>query len=102
MFDYITGLINDFATWLYDLLMWWPKTIFNLLLEGLSEALLYTLDTVCGDTCTNAVSGISGSLGGIPPMVLYFADFFQLGYGLSMVLGAYTVRFLVRRIPIIG
>ncbi|HEJ5845481.1 DUF2523 domain-containing protein [Pseudomonas aeruginosa] len=39
---------------------------------------------------------------GIPPSVVYFANAFQIGPGVTMVLGAYLLRFILRRIPIIG
>ncbi|MCT7418666.1 DUF2523 family protein [Pseudomonas aeruginosa] len=38
----------------------------------------------------------------IPPSVVYFANAFQIGPGVTMVLGAYLLRFILRRIPIIG
>lgn len=38
----------------------------------------------------------------IPDGVVYFAQSFQIGIGVSMVLGAYLLRFILRRIPFIG
>ena len=42
-----------------------------------------------------------GSLS-IPSSVLFFADVFEVNYGLGIVVSAYTIRFLIRRIPVIG
>lgn len=41
-------------------------------------------------------------LGGIPSGVSYFLGFFEFAFGLSVIGSAYLVRFLIRRIPIIG
>lgn len=38
----------------------------------------------------------------IPAEVVYFAQPFQITYGITVVLGAYLLRFITRRIPIIG
>jgi|SRR5690606_11367143 len=43
-----------------------------------------------------------GAMSSIPPGVMFFLSAFQVGPGLAMILGAYVLRFLVRRIPIIG
>lgn len=39
---------------------------------------------------------------GIPPSVVYFASAFRIGEGISMILLALLLRFIIRRIPIIG
>ncbi|MHB0765129.1 DUF2523 family protein [Stutzerimonas sp. NM35] len=38
----------------------------------------------------------------IPPEVVYFVSACQVGPGLNMILGAYVLRFIIRRIPIFG
>jgi hypothetical protein len=38
----------------------------------------------------------------IPAGVSFFADAAQLPEGIAIVFGAYTARFLLRRIPVIG
>jgi len=38
----------------------------------------------------------------LPDGVLYFLDLFMVSYGLAMVVGAYVLRFILRRIPLIG
>lgn len=46
--------------------------------------------------------GLTSAFGAVSPGVWYFLDFFQLGYGLPLVLSAYIARFLIRRLPLIG
>jgi hypothetical protein len=41
-------------------------------------------------------------LGGIPGSVWYFLDLFNFSAGLSAMFSAYTTRFLIRRLPVIG
>lgn len=38
----------------------------------------------------------------IPTGVMFFIEPFQIEYGLGIMLSAYTARFILRRIPIIG
>ena len=38
----------------------------------------------------------------IPPQLWYFLDIFQFSTGLSAVVSAYALRFIIRRIPVIG
>ena len=37
-----------------------------------------------------------------PPTVLFFIDMFQVKAGLSIIVAAYTFRFILRRTPIVG
>lgn len=46
--------------------------------------------------------GLSGATSAFTPEMWYFIDYFQLSTGISLVLSAYAVRFLIRRIPFIG
>ena len=46
--------------------------------------------------------GIASASAVFTPEVWFFVDYFQLQTGLSMLLGAYVARFLIRRIPFIG
>ena len=41
-------------------------------------------------------------LGGIPGSVWYFLDLFNVSAGFSAIFSAYTTRFLIRRLPVIG
>lgn len=41
-------------------------------------------------------------VGGIPPAVVWFLSPFELGTGLGIVMAAWVIRFLIRRLPIVG
>lgn len=47
-------------------------------------------------------SGLSAAFGAVSPGVWFFLDFFQLGYGVPLLISAWVSRFLIRRLPIIG
>ncbi|MBP0049846.1 hypothetical protein H9C73_14025 [Marinobacterium sp. AK62] len=44
----------------------------------------------------------SGAFSSIPPSVAFYLAPMELELGLSIILGAYVLRFVIRRIPIIG
>lgn len=41
-------------------------------------------------------------LNSVPESVVYFADSFALDLGITMILSAYLIRFVIRRLPIFG
>ena len=47
-------------------------------------------------------SAIDATLGQITPGVWYFLDLFGFTYGFPLVLSAWVLRFMIRRIPVIG
>lgn len=47
-------------------------------------------------------STINGLLSGITAGTWFFLDAFQLPLGISALVSAYTTRFIIRRMPVIG
>ena len=47
-------------------------------------------------------SGLTGAFGALGAGVWYFLDFFNLAFGLPLVISAFVARFLIRRLPVIG
>lgn len=47
-------------------------------------------------------SGLSGAFSGLGAGVWFFLDFFQLSYGVPLLISAHVTRFLIRRLPVIG
>ena len=47
-------------------------------------------------------SNLSGAMSGLTSATWYFLSVFNVQSGLSMVVSAYSTRFIIRRIPIIG
>ncbi len=80
---------------LEELLLYVPKKIWEWVLDQVAKA----IEAIpVPDFFTQAKSALSS----IPPEVGYFVEPLNLGTGLSIIIGAYLTRFLIRRIPIIG
>ena len=91
MFEWFQDAFN----WFVDFLMDFPKWIFNELCQGIVE--FFEALPV-----PSFFASASNAFNGIPPSVVFFADAFQIGPGITMVLLAFLLRFIIRRIPIIG
>lgn len=83
-YDYFWELITDFPEWLFEQVA--------LQIVAFFQALPVPSFMV---TAGNAFQGI-------PSSVLFFLGAFHVGPGVTMILGAYLLRFILRRIPIIG
>lgn len=85
----------SFKDWLRDLLLWVPQKIWELILDGLAAV----IEAIPVPTWLENIGDVFDA---IPDGVIYFAQALQLPAGLSMILAAYVLRFLIRRLPIVG
>lgn len=46
--------------------------------------------------------GLSSAFSGLGGGVWFFLDFFQLAYGVPLMIAAWVTRFVIRRLPLIG
>ncbi|MCY1531069.1 hypothetical protein D9M68_662820 [compost metagenome] len=81
--------------WWLELILWLPKKIWALLLDGLASA-IEALPVPA------FIAQADSFFGNIPPSIVYFFDLFAVGEGLAMIVAALLARFLLRRIPLIG
>lgn len=95
MWDWLKDIINDFAEWLLDVILWVPKKVFELLLDALA-AIIEAIPV------PDWLSGAGGLFSSIPASVMYFAEPMHLGTGVGIITSAYVIRFFIRRIPVIG
>lgn len=84
-----------FAEWLLEVLLWIPRKLWELFLDALASFFEWL---PVPEFFANA--GIY--LDAIPGPVLYFASLLALPYGLTVVLGASVIRFVIRRLPVVG
>lgn len=102
-----------FANWLKGLLsgIWeWAVELVQTLVDWLEAAVLWVvgwlLEVVAAILSAIPVpswaSGASASLSGISGQVGYWAEPFNIGAGIAIILSAYGIRFIIRRIPFIG
>lgn len=88
---WVEGLVSDVLEYIYNL----PLYTYQLLCESLVD--IFAAIPVPGffSDATNLFSSINSG-------VLYYVAPLQLDYGIGILLSAYTLRFLIRRIPFIG
>lgn len=78
--------------WLADEISLIFLNIFNSILEGL----VYILSLI---PVPDFLLNTSFTL---PPSIAYYAQTFNISFGIGIIVSAYTFRFLLRRIPFIG
>jgi hypothetical protein len=49
-----------------------------------------------------SADGLAGAAGAFTPQIWFFIDYFLVSEGLSLALSAWCIRFLIRRIPVVG
>lgn len=92
--SYLIDFLSEILAWLVDFVLWAAQSIY----EGLLQAVAAVLDAI------PVPSWLVGAdpFADIDPGVVFFVEAFELPAGIAIILGAYFVRFLIRRIPIIG
>lgn len=87
--------MDDLLQFLKDVLLWVPRKLWAEMLDGLASLLesIPVPDFVL--QAQDAFAGIGGN-------VLFFAQKLAVGEGITMILAALVLRFLLRRIPLIG
>jgi hypothetical protein len=80
---------------LESLLLWIPKKIIGWILDKLA-GLIESIPV------PEFFSQANSALASIPSEVGYFIEPMNFGVGLSMIISAYIIRFIIRRIPIVG
>lgn len=92
---WISELVLGLLDWLLELVSWIPKKIWELLLDALASA----IEAI---PVPDFVANAGGWFGGIPATVIYLGQFFAVAEGLAMIMSALVLRFVLRRIPLIG
>lgn len=89
------GLLDQLTKFLLDLVLYIPRKVW----QWLTEAIVTVLEAIpVPDWLANAQVSMSN----IPSGVLWFASLIELSTGVAIIISAYVIRFLIRRIPIIG
>jgi len=80
---------------LQDLLLWIPRKLFELLLDGLA----WVLKAI---PVPDFVASAGGLLSSLPDGITWGFYLFNFSFGVGVVVAAYALRFLIRRLPFIG
>jgi len=92
-------LFQKIAEWLFNFFTYLPLKVFNLLCIGITETINF-LFGICG-LC---------DFSGIQPDIqthwhalgIYLLVFFNFPAGFQLILCALLIRFLIRRLPVVG
>jgi len=95
MLDWLLDWLTAFLVWLLDVLLWVPLKLWNLFLDAVL-ALFYWIPV------PDFISGASTWLSQLPASVGYFLQITELGFGLGVVITASVIRFVIRRLPVVG
>ena len=91
VWDWIVG----FFGFLIESLQW----VFKWAISTVLEALIALLSAI---PVPEWLTSVGGLMGAVPSSVLWGAQFVQLPYGLSVMGSALLLRFMIRRLPIVG
>jgi len=87
--------LDDLAQWLKDVLLWVPRKLWELLLDGLA-----TLIEVI--PVPEFMENLGSLFGGLSPAIAYFIAPMEIETGVTFVMVASVIRFAIRRIPVVG
>ena len=93
--DWLIKFFARIVHWLHDYLLWLPLHICKLILQGIFAFMAWL---PVPQFMTDAVGWVAS----IPPSVAYFLSSCHIGTGMTYILTAYILRFVLRRIPFIG
>lgn len=99
---WIKGFLESILNWvlelvdkIFDIVLLLPQLFFQWVGEGVVE--FFNWLPVPG-----FISGASDMFSSIPADIAFYGSALQIGPGIAMVLSAYVLRFILRRIPFIG
>lgn len=91
----LTNWFDKALDWLLDVLLYIPKKIYEWLLDSFA----WIIENI---PVPDFFTSMAGAFANTPLGVVYFLDIFLINEGLAIVLAAYLLRFIIRRIPFIG
>lgn len=91
----LKDFFEEWLQWLYDFVLWLPRKLWQELLEALNNLIHYI-------PVPDFFADAGTAMASIPSGVAFFAQVGQFNYGLTVVITALTIRFLIRRIPLVG
>jgi len=93
--DWARKLLGEFGEWLKDLFLWLPLKLWELLLDAFAS-LIEAMPV------PEFLTQAQGYFSGVGSNVLFVLDLFAVPQGMTMIMGALILRFVIRRIPLIG
>lgn len=95
LLDSLIGALQQVVDWLSGMLSDLFLSIWGSILDSLASL----LEAI---PLPQWWASIGGLFSGISSHVIWFVDPFEFGTGLSIIGSAYLIRFLIRRLPLVG
>lgn len=95
-------MLSALAGWLksvFEQIAGWVIDLIFMVFGWLWSALIYLLDTL---GLADQIRLSATAFDQIPDSVWYFMNIFQVQFGLGALLTAYVIRFMIRRLPVVG
>lgn len=93
--EWIKGLLSQFADWLWGMVKDAALWAFGGIMDAIGELLHKVPVPAWASDLGSNWANLSGQVG-------YWLEPFQVGTGVTIILSAYGIRFLIRRLPIVG
>lgn len=87
--------LQDAYDWFVEFILGFPDFVIKWVVDGAIEFFNWL-------PVPSFFQQAGGALQGIPQGVVFFLEPFRIGEGLAIVLVAFLIRFIIRRIPLIG
>lgn len=94
--------MSGFGEWLLSILQQIIQFFADIVIAVADWLWQAMLSLISSSTIVGLIEVAGGLFESIDSSVWYFMSMFQIPYGITVVLSAYVLRFLVRRIPFIG
>lgn len=94
--------MTGFGEWLLSVLQQIIQFFVDIVIAVADWLWQAMLSLISSSAIVGLIDVAGGLFDSIDSSVWYFMSIFQIPYGITVVLGAYVLRFLVRRIPFIG
>lgn len=98
MHDYLVEFFNHIK----ELFLYIPRTIWGQFVDAIIEVMQAIFTACTGCDPSTAAANIESVILNMGPALLWFLSWFKLDMGLRVIGCALLIRFLIRRLPVIG
>ena len=93
--DWLINFLEQALEWLLEAFLWVPRKLTELILDGLA----FVIESI---PVPAFFSNAGGFLGAIDPTIVFFLESFAFAEGMAIVFSAFVIRFIIRRLPVVG
>ncbi|MCY1314600.1 hypothetical protein D9M68_486370 [compost metagenome] len=93
--QWITDKLQQLLDWFYDLILWIPRKLFAATLDELATY----LESIAPPEFMTQAKQLLAQWG---PQLGWFFDIIEFNWGMSLVVSAYTMRYVWSWLPFVG